>query len=157
MSQRVGAQNDGTASNSRTRKRVLGILFLAAAVAGTAAVVASSGSHSGIVLLTHAGGDKGRTELADGRGVLRFDAERGCVYLEGADGTRKLPQWPEGYHARSDPVRVYDADDALIAEQGQLVTFAGGFHDPAELASGTETCGVVAVDGLFIMGSPVSR
>lgn len=132
--------------------RVRAVVLLAAAAAGSAAAARSSTSHDGVVLLTQAHGDN--RESALGGGVLRFDAERGCVYLERRDRTRVLPQWPEGYHARSDPVRVYDAADALVAEEGKVVTFGGGFHDPAKLAFGTETCGVDTVDGLFIMGSP---
>ena len=141
----------------RARTRVLGILFVTAVAAGSAAVVASSRSHGGVALLTHEGGDKGRSEDALGRGILRFDAARDCVYLELAlEGRRVLPQWPEGYHARSDPLRVYDAEDGLIAKEGELIAFAGGFHDLAGLASGTETCGVAADDEdvLFRMGYP---
>lgn len=114
-----------------------------------------SGPSATLALLTHALGDGSEDSLVEG--VLRFDAERGCVYLEDRDGTRVLPQWPEGYHARSDPVRIYDAADTLVAEEGKVVTFSGGGHDPAELPSGTETCGVNTRGGLFIMGEPVKN
>src|SRR4029079_19187677 len=100
MRQPVDTRNHGTGSKRRTLTRVLGILFLAAVAAGSAAVVASSRNHAGIALLAHAEGDKGRSEISIVRGVLRFDAARGCVYLEQqTDGRRVLPQWPEGYHA----------------------------------------------------------
>jgi hypothetical protein len=107
-----------------------------------------------VALLTQAHGYN--QEAALGGGTLRYDAERRCVYLERPDGKRSLPQWPEGYSARSDPLRVYDASNTLIATEGDVITFSGGYHDPAELASGDKTCGVGAIDGLFVMGTPVS-
>jgi hypothetical protein len=106
-----------------------------------------------VVLLTQAHGYN--QEASMGSGSLRFDAERNCAYLERPDGTRLLPQWPEGYHARRDPLRVYDAANTLVATEGHVITFGGGYHDPAQLGPDAETCGVHAVDGLFIMGQPI--
>lgn len=107
-----------------------------------------------VVLLTQAHG--ANHEAALGGGVLRLDVELMCVYLEQRDGTRLLPQWPEGYYALSRPVHVNDANNKLIAEEGELVTFSGGYHDPAELPKSSDRCGVSRVDGLFVMGSPQS-
>jgi hypothetical protein len=100
-------------------------------------------------------------EHALGRGVLRFDAARDCVYFEPPEeyvqaggGDRWLPVWPYGYHAARDPIRIYDSDGALVATEGDLVTSGGGFHDVNSLEPGTATCGVAASDGAFVLGHP---
>lgn len=119
------------------RMRILVVLLLVAAAGCTShgaskaadPAARSSTTRGGVVLLTQA--DGANLESSFGGGVLRFYAARRCVYLERPDGTRLLPQWPEGYHALPDPLRVYNAANALVAKEGSVVTFGGGFHDPA--------------------------
>jgi hypothetical protein len=62
--------------------------------------------------------------------------------------------WPSGCHAARDPIRIYESDGVLVATEGDLVTAGGGFHDVNDLGPGTETCGVTASDGAFVLGHP---
>jgi len=109
-------------------------------------------AHPGNVeLLTQpnrAGGGMG----ALGTFELRFDAELGCVYFP-ADETdaggsgRTVPVWPFGYTAESNPLRIYDQDGVLVAQEGNVIQMGGGF---VEYVTDQELCGA---GGAWIMSS----
>jgi hypothetical protein len=68
--------------------------------------------------------------------TLRYDQRGGCVYGEfGRDRTGLL--WPFGYHAESDPLRVYDEDGRLVAQDGDVLESGGGHVE----RDGGEVCG----------------
>src|SRR5216684_1311225 len=70
-------------------------------------------------------GDPSLTALA--RGTLQGGYERGtfCVWLAGR-GRRDAIIWPAGYHARLHPFELLDAQDAVVAKGGDLISFGGG-------------------------------
>ena len=70
-------------------------------------------------------GDPGLTALA--RGTLQGGYERGtfCLWLAGR-GRRNAIIWPAGYHARLRPVELLDAENAVVAKGGDLISFGGG-------------------------------
>jgi hypothetical protein len=109
-------------------------------------------AHPGDVeLLTQpnrAGGGMG----ALGTFELRFDADFGCVYFPGdetdaGDNGRTVPVWPFGYTAESDPLRIYDHDGVLVAQEGDVIQMGGGF---VEYVTDRELCGAA---GAWIMSS----
>jgi hypothetical protein len=61
------------------------------------------------------------------RGTLRGGFERGtfCVWLAGREG-RFAIIWPAGYHARLHPLELLDAQDAVVANGGDLISVGGG-------------------------------
>lgn len=64
-----------------------------------------------------------------GPGGLRLigDADTGCVWFEGVDGPGRIwPIWPEGFTGSFNPIRVYDAEGNLFAEEGQRYSSLGG-------------------------------
>ncbi len=83
---------------------------------------------------------------------LRFDADLGCVYFPGdetdaGDSGRTVPVWPFGYTAESDPLRIYDHDGVLVAQEGDVIQMGGGF---VEYVTDRELCGAA---GAWIMSS----
>jgi len=70
-------------------------------------------------------GDPGLTALA--RGTFQGGYVHGtfCVWLAGR-GRRSAIVWPAGYHARLHPVELLDAQNAVVAKGGDLVSFGGG-------------------------------
>jgi hypothetical protein len=66
-------------------------------------------------------------------GVLVFDAESGCFWLEpGGEGARPSggrvsTRWPKGFSARLDPPRVLDGDGEVMAQPGDFLSTGGGF------------------------------
>ena len=94
-----------------------------------------------------------------GRFIVMFDAELGCVYFPGDEesnngepgtGGRTLPVWPFGYTAESDPLRIYDFEGNLLAEEGDTVEMGGGFVS-AEFMDVDNDCGAT---GAWIASSP---
>jgi len=61
------------------------------------------------------------------RGTLRGGYERGtfCLWLAGRE-RRDAIIWPAGYHARLHPLELLDAQNAVAAKGGDLISFAGG-------------------------------
>jgi hypothetical protein len=70
-------------------------------------------------------GDPSLTALA--RGTLRGGFERGifCVWLA-FRGRRSAVIWPAGYHTRLHPLELLDAQDAVAAKGGDLISVGGG-------------------------------
>ncbi len=70
-------------------------------------------------------------QLLSGRLGGSATLEGGCVWLDavgsraGEEPSRYLPLWPEGYHVRFHPVRLYDQHDRLVAREGDVVTVQG--------------------------------
>ena len=104
---------------------------------------------------TRAGGGM----AALGQFVVMFDAVRGCAYFPGDEesnngepgtGGRTLPVWPFGYTAESDPLRIYDFDGNLLAEEGDTIEMGGGFVS-AEFMDVENDCGAT---GAWIASSP---
>lgn len=72
--------------------------------------------------------------------TLRFDAQEGCVY--GESGQERIGLiWPFGYYAESDPLRVYDQDGQLVAQEGDALESGGGFSS----RQGPDRCGTSEV------------
>lgn len=72
--------------------------------------------------------------------TLRFDAQEGCVYGEFGQERSGLI-WPFGYYAESDPLRVYDQDGQLVAQEGDVLESGGGFSS----REGPDRCGASEV------------
>ena len=71
------------------------------------------------------------------------DLDGGCVWLR--QGTIEFSVlWPEDFTAEFNPVRVYDADDNLVASEGEEVSLTGTFaadaaaYQPHRCVVGTE-------------------
>jgi hypothetical protein len=59
-------------------------------------------------------------------GTLGADtAERGCTYLEAADGTRYEVRYPEGWVVQAAPLRLTDPDGEVVATGGETITVRG--------------------------------
>ncbi len=59
-------------------------------------------------------------------GTLGADtAERGCTYLEAADGTRYEVRYPEGWSVQAAPLRLTDPDGEVVATGGETITVQG--------------------------------
>lgn len=63
-----------------------------------------------------------------GRFTVHYDPERRCVYF-GTPDERVLPVWPFGYWATSNPLKVYDFDDNVVAQEGATLELGGGQVD----------------------------
>lgn len=74
-----------------------------------------------------------------GRFAVRYDAQQRCVYFE-AEGGRTLPVWPFGYWATSSPLKIYDHDGNLVAQEGAALELGGGMVD-IEHAGANNACG----------------
>lgn len=109
-------------------------------------------AHPGDVeLLTHPNRAGGGME-ALGTFELSFDADLGCAYFPGdetdAGGSgRTVPVWPFGFTAESNPLRIYDQDGVLVAQEGDVIQMGGGF---VEYVTDQELCGAA---GAWIMSS----
>lgn len=89
------------------------------------------GGRHGSVPLDTSAARAGAGMNALGYFTLRYDRERGCVYLD--DGqSRVATVWPFGYTADGDPLRIYDADGAEVLREGDRFSSGGGFV-PAEV------------------------
>jgi hypothetical protein len=72
---------------------------------------------------------------------LRLDEGAGCVYLvQPQNGERLLPIWPFGYAAYTNPLRIVDFDDVVVARAGAPEAFGGG-HVPVPAALRERACG----------------
>ncbi len=72
--------------------------------------------------------------------TLRFDADLGCFFLEGDEGTRWLPVWPLGFSGDSGPpAQVFDRDGEVYATAGDQLEVGGGGGAPAP--ADQEGCG----------------
>jgi hypothetical protein len=74
-----------------------------------------------------------------GRFTVHHDTRLRCVYFS-ADGQRTLPVWPFGYWATSSPLKVYDYDDRLVAQEGAALELGGGTVD-VEHVRAENACG----------------
>ncbi len=76
--------------------------------------------------------------LAEIKGVLEADAENNCVWLRVPEpyddtGDTKLSiVWPAGYTARTDPIRIYEANGELVATEGDEIRMGGGIGGPGD-------------------------
>jgi len=85
-----------------------------------------------VVLLTEKTRSGARME-ALGQFDVHYDTDQRCVYLKSADGERVLPVWPFGFWATSAPLKIYDYDDRVVAEEGQTLRLGGGQADAASV------------------------
>ena len=67
-------------------------------------------------------------------GTFEGDAESGCVWLlpeqqdrKSYDPVRVAVVWPAGFSARTNPLRLYDAEGQLVATEGDPLRLGGGF------------------------------
>jgi len=60
-----------------------------------------------------------------GRFAVHYDPQLRCVYF-GTPTERVLPIWPFGYWATSSPLKVYDFDDNVVAQEGATLELGGG-------------------------------
>ena len=59
-------------------------------------------------------------------GTLGADtAERGCTYLQPADGTRYEVRYPEGWALQAAPLRLTNPDGEVVATGGETITVRG--------------------------------
>ena len=59
-------------------------------------------------------------------GTLGADtAERGCTYLQAADGTRYEVRYPEGWRVQAAPLRLTSPDGEVVATGGEAITVRG--------------------------------
>ena len=59
-------------------------------------------------------------------GTLGADtAERGCAYLQAADGTRYEVRYPEGWTLQAAPLRLTNPDREVMATGGETITVRG--------------------------------
>ena len=59
-------------------------------------------------------------------GTLGADtAERGCTYLQAADGTRYEVRYPEGWGIQAAPLRLTNPDGEVVATGGETITVQG--------------------------------
>ena len=59
-------------------------------------------------------------------GTLGADAaERGCTYLQAADGTRYEVRYPEGWRVQATPLRLTNPDGEVVATGGETITVLG--------------------------------
>jgi hypothetical protein len=78
--------------------------------------------------------------LHGGEGLtLAGDPSTGCVWFEGVGSDARVSIiWPEGFTVSFDPLRIYDLDGAVFAEEGQTYTGLGGSaesDDPPAMCS----------------------
>lgn len=96
-----------------------------------------------ITVATQPRGSGGMDAL--GRFTLRFDAGRGCLYLEASDGSRTKPIWPFGYRALPDPVRVVDGRGEVVAVVDQQLELGGGSGQVLPDSDDPTDCGATTV------------
>ena len=82
----------------------------------------------------------GGERTALGRFSAHYDPVLLCVYLLDPEGKRFLPGWPFGYWATSNPLRIYDSDDNLVAQAGETHNYVGGWMDVEQIHA-TNNCG----------------
>jgi hypothetical protein len=79
--------------------------------------------------------------LAEGR--LANDGNGNAILIM-APNRRQPVQWPEGYSVDpGPPIQLYDRNDHLVAEEGDVVYAGGGFTEGDELFI---ACGFVSQD-----------
>lgn len=134
-----------------SRGYVLALLIpvlIAATGFGVVALVSSGGDtasgqsvHLPVSGYAPSGQGGGSTQI---EGTLRLDDDH-CVYLTpsqrgGNEPDQIWPVWPAGYHAVLDGNRVtiYDADDEVVAVDGDLVRMSGGYAPVSTFT--TEPC-----------------
>ncbi len=101
-------------------------------------------------------------------GRLGGDAqlEGGCVWLDAAapaaeeeetapeEAVRHEPLWPEGYYVTFDPVRLWDPEDRLVAEEGDDLTVEGQVRNDVvticQVGTPYEVHRILTVNGRFI-------
>lgn len=124
------------------------VLIAAAAFGVVALVSAGDETRSGVSVRLPVSGwapdNAGRAMPTQGRpieGTLAMDADH-CVYLTpsvrgGNESDKVWPVWPAGYSATLDDNRLslYDADDHVVAVDGDHVRMMGGSAPVAEFAS----------------------
>lgn len=76
-------------------------------------------------------------------GRLRGDADMGCLWIEPGEeyaglGNRVSVEWPYGYTAAFDPIRLYDADGHVVAREGDLLELGGGDTDSIDFCQITD-------------------
>jgi hypothetical protein len=93
-------------------------------------------------------GDPSLTALA--RGTFQGGYVHGtfCVWLAGR-GRRSAIIWPAGYHARLHPVELLDAQNAVVAKSGDLISFGGG-ESPVRPG---RTCMLGQRSAFYVMGT----
>jgi hypothetical protein len=79
-------------------------------------------------------------QLAVLLGVLEGEEagpDRWCLWMRSDTGNRIPLLWPEGYHARLDPLEVLKADGQPFARGGEHLVLGGGFRsaDPDDPCS----------------------
>jgi hypothetical protein len=129
------------------RRRLTVVLVVLASV-GTACSASGDGGRELVVQPEPAE----RSEHALFQGHVRYDAVRGCVYLEPEEGGgRLLPVWPHGWEAEgTEPVRILDDAGRLVVRSGKRMRSGGGYHGVPE---GAAACGVrAATDAAFVVG-----
>lgn len=62
-------------------------------------------------------------------GVLRGDADQGCLWLEHRSGERLAVLWPPGYSAMFGPVRLIGPDGEVVAREGETISGGGGHYE----------------------------
>jgi hypothetical protein len=95
-------------------------------------------------------------------GRLGGDAqlEGGCEWLDPVgdvadeEPQRFKPLWPEGYYVTFDPVRLWDPDGRLVAEEGDDMTVAGRVRSDiftiCQVGTPYEVERILTVNGRFI-------
>jgi len=109
-------------------------------------------AHPGDVKLLTQSNRAGGGMQALGTFEVAFDQDLGCVFFPGDESSpdgrgRIVPVWPFGYTAESNPLRIYDQDGELVAEEGDVIQMGGGF---VEHVTENELCGA---GGAWIMSS----
>ena len=102
----------------------LTLCMIAACGAGQSGTAASPPLHK-VPTSSWRPGDPSLSALA--RGTLQGGYERGtfCLWLA-TRGRRAAIIWPAGYHARLHPLELLDAQNAVVAKGGDLISFGGG-------------------------------
>ncbi|HKZ30597.1 MAG TPA: hypothetical protein VJ482_13320 [Acidimicrobiia bacterium] len=109
-------------------------------------------AHPGDVKLLTQSNRAGGGMQALGTFEVAFDQDLDCVFFPGDESSpdgrgRVVPVWPFGYTAESNPLRIYDQDGELVAEEGDVIQMGGGF---VEHVTENELCGA---GGAWIMSS----
>jgi hypothetical protein len=72
----------------------------------------------------------GMQRLALAHFTIHLDPEDRCVFLVDAQGRGKgervLPILPFGYYAVDNPLRIFDYDGKVVAQEGRIWKFGGG-------------------------------
>jgi hypothetical protein len=110
---------------------------------GTVDDLAMSVPDDQVAIATQPRGASGMDAL--GTFVVRYDAERDCLWFEGHDGNRIKPIWPFGTRALREPMVVLDGRGGALAAVGQEVTLGGGFGDVLPDADDPTDCGAEQV------------